>query len=925
MRIPDATYRIQFNSRFGFRETSEILIYLRDLGISDLYASPIFEAVPGSSHGYDICNHDRLNPELGAPGDFEALCRKVRELEMGWIQDIVPNHAAFAGGNRRLMDALENEDSFYRTFFDIDWDHLSLKGKVLAPFLGKHYAPCLESGELDFHFTENGLSVRYYDLALPLKPDGYPDLLQPRPEDFEKAGSDMQQDYLALSEVLKGFERRGPGETADRMAVLKRELWDLYRDRKAVRDLVDARICPFQGKKKSADALEKMDVLLRKQNYRLAFWKNADSEINYRRFFLINGLIGLHAEDQAVFLDTHALVLKLVRDGSLTGLRIDHVDGLYNPGQYLDRLREAAGDLYLMVEKILDTFEELPSGWPIQGTTGYEFLNWVNGLFCDERSEDALSKVYRKISEEGRPYRELLRDKRRLILEEFMAGDLDNHARSVRNAADRTRFGRDFTLRSLRQALGAFLVSFPVYRSYAAGGPIAVPDRNYLLAAFEEARLYHPDLLPELSFLESMLIPTTGECSSEPGPAEKEAWTRILMRIQQITGSLMAKGLEDTVFYLYNRLISLNEVGGNPGRFGMPQLEFHRVLENRLERHPHALNATSTHDSKRGEDARARINVLSEIPDEWQDHLRDWMKINRRKKKNAGDLRVPEGNAEYFLYQSLVGGYPFLEGDLPAFIDRTKEYMIKAAREAKKYTSWSDPVPSYEKALTVFIDRIFEPGEANMFLPRFRPFQKKIAFFGALNSLSQTLIKITAPGIPDFYRGTELWDLTFVDPDNRGPVDFEGRTSMLAGMKTKAAEDLPGLIRDIFAGLETGLPKLFLIWRALQIRRERRSLFQNGNYQPARVEGSHENHLIAFQRSEGGKAAITVAPRFLTGLVPAGKLPLGREVWADTALVVDSGGPWREAITGEAVRRDQGRIYIGDILKSFPAGLLIRE
>jgi (1->4)-alpha-D-glucan 1-alpha-D-glucosylmutase len=921
MRVPDATYRIQFNPHFGFRDARLIIRHLKDLGISDLYASPVFEAVAGSAHGYDVCNPDRINPELGSEEDFAELCGALREAEMGLLLDIVPNHMAFDRGNRRLMDTLENPDSFYRNFFDIDRDHPSLGGKLPAPFLGRHYSECLEADELSLHYNQSGITVRYYELALPTAIRSYPALLQPRPEDLASAEEDARRDYVELAALLDQIDGDGPGDLSDRAAVFKQELWSLYSRSASIRSFIDSHLCRFKGEKRTEDDRAALDEILAAQNFKLSFWKNTDSEINYRRFFLINGLIGCRVEDEAVFTDTHALALKLVRDGRVTGLRIDHVDGLYDPDRYFDRLREAAGDIYIVVEKILDTFEELPTRWPVQGTTGYDFLNHLNALFCDRSNEDAFSRIYAGIA--GRvPYEQLLREVREFILEERLSGDLDNHARRLQAAASGSRTGRDFTFRDLRRALKALLASFPVYRAYVTPGLINDPDRNYWATAFADAAIHHPESASELSFLRSRMLPEEEDCRDTDGA--RRQWRHFTMRLQQLTGALMAKGLEDTIFYRYNRLIALNEVGGDPARFGAPRADFHRFLANRTDRRPHALNATATHDTKRGEDARARLNVLSEIPEDWKANLRDWMQINRRKKKTVDGRRVPGNNTEYFLYQSLIGGLPFDERDFPNFTDRVKEYMIKAVREAKEESDWNAPDRAYEEALTTFIDRILKPGAGNSFLQQFLRFQKKVAWYGIFNSLSQTLIKIIAPGVPDFYQGTELWDFAFVDPDNRKPVDFETRSALLRRLVERAQADLPALLHDMLQNREDGRSKLFLIHRALKVRRANVRLFRSGSYDPLRVEGKHADHIIAFRRADGRSAAIAIAPRFLTALILEGEYPFGREVWQDTAVVLEEGGSWKETITGADAPRKGDRIYVGDVLKSFPVGLLLK-
>jgi len=924
MRIPNATYRLQFNAQFGFGQTAEIVPYLKDLGISDIYASPIFSAVPGSLHGYDICNPDILNPELGTAEDFEALLQELKQADMGWIQDIVPNHMAYHSCNRRLMDILENDESFYRIFFDIDWNHPTLQGKVSAPFLGRHYSQCLEENEISLLYSEQGLWIRYYNLTFPLRLESYYEILHPRESDLDEAEEEIRQDYLDLTSVLKQSAENGISDSMDRTDLFKQNLWNLYSSRPSIRAFIDSRICPFQMPEKSAEVLARLDEIITSQRFNLSFWKNADSEINYRRFFSINGLIGLNAEAEAVFLDTHSLILKLVHKGYFTGLRIDHIDGLFDPVQYLKRLRDSAEDLYIVVEKILETYEELPSHWPVQGTTGYDFLNRLNGLFCVIQNENAFTRIYQNVTGKTVSFRALLREKRNFMLAKHMAGELDNHTRSIQNAARRTRAGRDFTTHQLKRALAAFLTEFPVYRSYVTQLLMTDSDRNYLLTAFEEARLQNLDLEEELRFFQMKILQQGDSCPVELDLSEKSRWISLLMKLQQIMGTLMAKGMEDTAFYSYNRMISLNEVGGSPGRFGFSPETFHHFMQTRMGIRPHSLNATSTHDTKRGEDARMRLNVLSELPDEWEENVRQWMKISRQGKRKAQDGMIPDPNTEYFLFQTLVGHYPFMESDLPAFADRLKDYMLKAVREAKENTSWSAPDRIYEEGMMRFIDFILEPSAANHFLPIFVPFQQKVAWYGMIHSLSQVLIKITAPGVPDFYQGTEFWDLSFVDPDNRRPVDFDTRITTLSRIKKSANENLPGLIQSLLSDPRNGAIKLFLIWRAIRTRNRRKKLFAEGSYHPVSVEGIHKEHILAFRRSEGESSAITIAPRFMTSIIAEGEYPLGEAVWKDTAILVDADCEWLEGITGETITSSHKRILITDILKQFPAGLLLK-
>lgn len=847
MRIPDATYRLQFNSDFGFAAARGIIPYLAELGISDVYASPIFFAAQGSTHGYDVCDPDRLNPELGSESEFNGLIEDVKSRSLGWLQDIVPNHMAFNSRNRRLMDVLKfGPESQYGNFFDIDWDHPALKGKLLAPFLGKHYAQCLEGGELELRAGNGWVALGYYGLEFPLS--------------FETS---------------------------------------FCLDKKGSTGIFTVKDIP-QG-------AAGLDDILSGQRFAISYWKRAGEEINYRRFFTINGLISVRVEDESVFDDTHRFIFELVSSGKITGLRVDHIDGLSNPAQYLSRLREGSGGMFTVVEKILGLSEDLPRDWPVEGTTGYKFLNYVNGLFCRHESMKLFSRIYRDFTGIGGNVEEMRSEKKKLILLKEMAGDLDNLARVLGNIGADSLRGRDFSFAGIRAALAEILCTFPVYRTYLSKGEIGAADRACISETVAKAKSALPERAAEIEFAGKVLL---GEDDSGD-----ERMT-FVHRFQQLTGPLMAKGFEDTLLYNYNRLISLNDVGGDPERFGICPSIFHGYAENEAASRPHALNATATHDTKRGEDARARINVLSEIPVEWDKCLNLWSVLNEPRKRNG----IPDRNTEYFLYQSMLGSYPFADDAQAQFGARLRDYMIKAAREAKVFTSWDQPDGAYEDTLAAFVRDILDPGLSREFLDSFLPFQRMIARYGIYNSLSQVLIKITAPGLPDFYRGTELWNFDFVDPDNRRPVDFEKRRAFLREIKGRAEENLPGLVSSLMKNRRDGKIKLYVIWRGLQARREFRRAFQGG-YIPGKCEGMRRDCLVSFMREGGGCRALVIAPRFFTTLAPAGREPLGREAWYDTTVSCPAPGAWNEIFTGRRVTIGEN-ILIGDVLTEFPIALM---
>lgn len=930
MRIPIATYRIQFNPSFGFQAAKKIIPYLSELGISDIYASPIFKARKGSTHGYDVVDPNQLNPELARVEDLGGLVRELKNYGMAWIQDIIPNHMAYDYENHMLMDVLENgESSEYFHFFDIEWNHPyeSIRGRLLAPFLGRFYGESLEDGEIQLRYHDTGLSVNYYALTFPLKIESYINVLAYKLSTLKRKIGEDHPDFtklLGILYVLKTLPSREEiNERYDQTRFVKRMLWELYSKNQEIKRFVDGNIETFNGKKGTPESFNLLDNLLSEQLFILSFWKVATEEINYRRFFNINELISLRIEDEDVFNHTHSLILKLVDQGKISGLRVDHIDGLYDPTDYLKKLREKAGEIYMVIEKILDLEEELPSFWPVQGTTGYDFLNYVNSIFCERKNQRKFDKIYSAFTGLKISYEDLVCEKKRLIIGKHMAGDVDNLAHLMKGISTRYRHGGDFTLYGLKRAIVEIMTLFPVYRTYVSPEVFSERDYSYLKAAVKTATQSNPGLLYELNFIERFLLLKSRDYLTEE---EEKQWVHFVMRFQQFTGPLMAKGFEDTILYVYNRLLSLNEVGGSPNKFGISLEKFHSFNKKRASLWPHSLNTTSTHDTKRGEDVRARINILSEIPQEWDSNIKGWSRINRRKKRTVNGTNVPDRNDEYFLYQTLVGAFPFDETEYPAFVERMKNYIIKAVREAKVHTAWLKPDEDYEDAYISFVEEILQPSEDNQFLKEFVPFQKKVAYYGIFNSLSQTLIKITSPGVPDFYQGTELWDLNLVDPDNRRPVDFEKRTSFLRDIRDKTQTDVLSLITELFSSKEDGRLKLFLICRALQARNEKAEVFQKGAYIPIEVGGRFKDHVVVLARRYRNAWAITIAPRLLTALMKEGEYPFGQQVWDDTRVVLPKGTPtlWKDIITGEAIK-SEGTLPINETLKHFPVALLMGE
>ncbi|CAB4244060.1 Maltooligosyl trehalose synthase [Methylacidimicrobium sp. AP8] len=929
MRIPVSTYRVQLRKELGFAALEPVVAYLDDLGISDIYASPITRARMGSSHGYDVVDPEELHPELGSAEAFVRLIENVRARGMGWLQDVVPNHMAYDKENRFLMDVFENgpHSEFYE-FFDIEWNHPfpTLRGRVLAPFLGPHYGEALQKGEIRLSFEKGGFWVSYFDHRFPLRIESYGTVLALVQQQIHDRLERRDPDYLKLLGVIytvRNLDSAGnPEERADQVTFVKWVLEELYQKNGFIRSSLDRSLELISPKRPTPQSLALLDQILSEQHFRFAHWRVASEEINYRRFFTVNDLISVRVERKEVFERVHRLIRRLVAEGKVTGVRIDHIDGLYRPRAYLETLRAALPDTYTVVEKILGFGrEELPKDWPVEGTTGYDFLAMVTQLFCPARNADAFTRCYEDFLGQPQNYGRLLREKKRFVIARRLAGDLDRIALMMHSLCARLWFGPDVTIYAVRRALVEVLSCFPVYRSYVdANGP-SPEDRQWIDEAIRTAEENLPQLSAELEFIRRFLL---GEMPHELAEEDRVQALDFVLRFQQLSGPLMAKGLEDCQFYVYNRLLSLNEVGSDPSRFGIEPEELHRFLRDRWVRWPHTLNATMTHDAKRGEDARARLNVLAELPEEWAELLARWNRINAGKKATIGDLLVPDANAEYLIYQALLGSWPWRSEEMEEFRERLKAYFVKASREARSFSGWQRPNRLYEEGCCAFIDRILDAEEGKEFLAAFLPFQRKIARYGVYNSFSQLLLKVAAPGVPDFYQGTEFWDLSFVDPDNRRPVDFELRRRTLAEIRREG--DRPEYRREILAHPEDGKIKLFLTHKALQARRLAPELFGSGSYEPLSFAGAKADHAFGFLRSWGRQHLLAIVPRFVTALVPPEQAPVGAETWGDTSAVLPESlaAFWRCAFTGNR-RRWQGGAPLAEAMAELPVALWISE
>ena len=875
-----ATYRLQLRNGIGFEQAAELVAYLAELGVSHLYASPYLQATEGSTHGYDIVDPTRVDDQLGGAEAHEVMCQALLRAGLGQVIDVVPNHMAIAGRqNPWWWDVLENgPSSRYASYFDVDWEASEERwpNKVLMPVLGDHYGRVLEDGQLELAHAEGAFVLRYHDHVFPLDPSSLAGLLA---EVADLHGSRL---LAFLAERHAGLPR--PTVTA-RQAVERR-----HRDKEVLHELL-ARLCgdePAIGKAIDAAVTrlngdhDALDALLEQQNYRLALWRTASRDLGYRRFFDIKDLAGLRVEAPEVFAASHALPIAWVERGWVHGLRIDHPDGLRDPGEYFARLREACPDAWIVAEKILEPGEQLPSDWPIAGTTGYDFLNEVGGLFVDPRGEGPLTRLHEEVTGQPSDFGELARASKRQVLDELLGSEVNRLVSLFVAVCERHRRHRDYTRRELRTALSETAVHFAVYRSYVSTTTGAVRDTDVLHVegAIEAAMAATPDVDPQLFlFLRDLLL------LRHPGSLEGE----LAMRFQQLTGPAMAKGLEDTAFYRDQRFVALNEVGGDPTRFGVDPASFHDACATAQAAYPTRMLASTTHDTKRSEDVRARLALLSEVPERWAQAVRHWREHARRHR--SGDL--PDGPTEVLIYQTLVGAWPIDEGRLTAFLQ-------KAVREAKLHTSWTAPDETYERTIADFARALL--GDA-AFRADLEAFVAGLVHPGRINGLAQTLIKLTAPGVPDVYQGTELWDHGLVDPDNRRPVDFDLRRRMLAELAALAPE-------DIVARMDEGLPKMWVLRQALRARRLRPQSFgPDGSYRSLWARGAKAAHVLAFAR---GQDVVVATPRLVMGLGSG---------WGDTDLELPS-GEWRDLMTGDAWAG--GPVPVASLLGRFPVALLVQ-
>jgi (1->4)-alpha-D-glucan 1-alpha-D-glucosylmutase len=974
---PISTYRLQFNREFRFVDARALVPYLHALGITHCYSSPLLKARAGSAHGYDITDHNSLNPEIGSEEEFQALISELRVNGMGLILDTVPNHMGVGhGDNPWWQDVLQNgRSSAYADFFDIDWEPFKpeLRDKVLFPVLGGSYGVELERGHLQLKF-DGAFFVQYFDKRMPVDPQTIPLIFEPlgdlrvQPVEIPEAERGELEDVLFKLRQLPQNNSTDSQPVSRRRAeapALLQRLQQLAEQSGAIRCFIESALAALNGDSSLPRSFDSLHRLLDAQAYRLAHWLVSGEEINYRRFFDVNDLAGLRMENPRVFAATHKLLRRLLADGSVAGLRIDHPDGLLNPPQYFVRLQmlyaasqccgpEARGavaengieeevqtifgqhewmqrqaPLYVVLEKILEPGEHLPA-WPIDGTVGYGFTNLLNGIFIDARNRRSFTRIYERVIGGVVEPETVIYEAKDQVMNTALASEVAVLTNLLDEISSADRHARDFTAKSLATVIRETIACFPVYRTYIdERGNVSELDRAFIDAAIARAKRRNEAMPASVfDFLRNILLL---QGSAPEGDGEQyRKWLYFVLKFQQLSGPVMAKGLEDTACYVYNRLSSVNEVGGSPAEFGFPVEEFHRGNLERAEKWPHALLLTSSHDTKRSEDVRARLNVLSEMPRDWSAAVMRWRRMNQAAKITISDGRlVPDSNEEYLLYQTLVGAWPFapdLDGE---FVSRVQRYMSKAAHEAKVNLSWVNDNPEYVRALNEFIARILTPanaGKRNPFPQRIEEFVRPVAYFGALNSLAQVLLKITAPGVPDFYQGNELWEFRLVDPDNRHPVDFAVRERLLNELLRRSGEGrLLELCSDLMANYQDGRIKMWVTMRALNFRREHHELFRSGSYTPLTTTNEKQEHVAAFARSYEDRSMVVAVPRFSYTLMRGRVQPPIGDVWGNAELQLPAevlGTRLLNVFTGEEFPVNGRTLPCRQLFAFFPVALL---
>ena len=981
---PLSAYRLQFNKEFRFDDARRLVPYLHELGISHCYASPILKARAGSSHGYDIIDHNHLNPEIGTEEEFRAFVHDLKAHGMGLILDTVPNHMGVGhGANPWWQDVLQNgRTSLYADYFDIDWEPLKpeLRDKVLIPVLGKQYGEDLAAGNIKLVFKDGQFNAAYGEMVFPIDPQTiplifeHPETLLPRSSSTE-LGSTQLVELLGELRSLPTNCRTDASQIAQRQReapLLLERLSRLAGSLSEVRECIDQALQAINGAPGDARTFDALHRLLEAQVYRLAYWRVSAEEINYRRFFDINDLAGIRMEDPRVFADTHKLLRRLLGEKLVSGLRIDHPDGLLNPSQYFARLqmlysasqccgpdpvpplaengievevrtafkvRNWAGQsapFYVLVEKILEPGEDLPANWPVDGTVGYDFANLANGILIDRRNERRFTKLYERLVHGDLDVDAVIYKSKKLIMDSALSSEVNVLTHLLDKISSKDRAARDFTRSVLRDAIRETIACFAIYRTYIdERGHVREWDRRYIQQAIDRAKRWNGNMPAAVfDFLRSILLLEGNDGGLMVFGYPMQLY--FALKFQQLTGPVMAKGLEDTVCYAYTRFISVNEVGGSPGDFGVPTGEFHRANQLRAERWPHSMLETSSHDTKRSEDVRARLDVLSEMPRAWSVLVMKWRRVNRPRKIELADGRiVPDDNEEYLLYQTVAGAWPLSmrdESDRRMFVGRIKLYMQKAVHEAKINVSWINQNPEYADALNSFIESVLSPkyhGRPNLYWDSLQKLLPKLTYFGAINSLTQTLLKLTCPGVPDIYQGQEMYTFNLVDPDNRRPVDFRRHVDAIRALH-KSLHSQPDerilLCEELLQHWRDGRIKLWVTLCALNHRREKSELFRLGNYMPLQVLHDRNEHVVAFARVKDDAASIVVAPRLAYTLMKGHVHPPIGAAWGNTALVLPNetfGRPLRDLFTGEVLYPNGDNLLLcSEVFGHFPVALL---
>jgi (1->4)-alpha-D-glucan 1-alpha-D-glucosylmutase len=977
-RVPVSTYRVQMNKDFPFANAEAVVGYLKKLGIGDFYSSPIFEARPGSMHGYDVTRHDRLNPELGGAEGFERFSAELQRNGLGLLLDIVPNHMGVGNDSIWWQDVLENgHASQYSEFFDIDWKPFkaAMRNKLLLPILGNQYGTELESKHIQVSIEDGRTLIHYYDHTMPVAPRTVHLI-------FAQPGGAAHPIPQFLREVLEQLDHIPPHETSNddlreqrrvQLAELLPRLRDALRSDELQPAIQDA-LASINGVEGYPHSFDRLHHLLDAQPYRLASWRTSAEEINYRRFFDINDLVGLRMENPAVFMATHGLIRSLIATHKVTGLRIDHCDGMFNPRQYLIRLQllylasqcageapqqetaangiersvldpvrgydwsKSQGPLYTVVEKILEPREYLPPEWPVRGTSGYDFIYLANGIFIQSANEKRFDALYAQVLGYPADPDEIIYLCKLQVMQTALASEVYVLTNLLSRIAASNRKARDFTDNILETVLRHTIAAFPVYRTYIDDrGEYGDRDVAFLRFAVSRAKRLNPDIdASAFDFLRETLLLQGASPAAKQKPDPQMLY--FALKFQQLTGPVMAKGVEDTTFYVYTRFLSSNEVGGSAKSFGISLEALHQSNQERLKYSPDSMLTTSTHDTKRSEDVRNRLNVLSELPQLWSAAVRRWQKMNSKFKSKMEDGRTaPDGNEEYLLYQTILGAWPWqMESreDCEGYLERIKQYASKALSEAKVNLSWINPDPVYMNAVHHFITSILTPGprgKESPFVASLHPLLPQLRLFGAINSLAQVVLKIASPGVPDFYQGNELWELSLVDPDNRRPVDYAVRAGYLDALHELAGKEGPGAVcRDVLGNLGDGRAKLWTTHRALQLRTREHAIFRRGEYIALEVQGERQEHVIAFLRRDKstGRSVLAVLPRFACTLM-RGKpqLPLG-EAWGkdQLRLPVSPGTRYTNVFSGESVTvAEQQGLPLSAIFTTYPVALLVSE